>query len=720
MKRHLPIFFSTAALLFAAWWAISTLDGADEAGGRRGPTLPPPASAAGPAGDDAARPPTLAAGAPAPIVGGRAPPEPPPPERIVPESRPPGGRSDVADDVADGEPGGRRSERDPEASEFFSGGGRTELLGGVARTNARATQEVRVPAGRGWFGTPRRWLDGIRSARGGVVRGLLIEAPRHQRDMYPYRIDRFEVSNWRYWQYLEHAARVTYDTSDFPVRNLLEIAEALVSPAPRNLDFDITARQLFEANKGALLKVFEGRVAIDQNGVVDEEATWQAVREAVVPAGLRLRFFDRAPPSTWPRDKYADGFADHPVRDVSLEEALEFAMYEGRHVPTEYEWEHAARGPSGLDHPWGNQGRRFAERVNGGRSLARGALPRTVPVTHLPGGASWIGCFNMLGNVSEWTNGWTDLYPDGSLAPGLAAGGHLVVRGGSAADTDRLLVRPALRGWSPHDPDGAPLPGLRRRWTGLRTARYPEIGRGRLGIMQYYARRDGHIAPEAFLPYTYEALQGRKYLTHERFFDPDDPAVRPGFKAFVVNPLRTIALQMPRTQALHLPDRDHDLLTAPQLEAASAAGPILLGLLQNDLPLTNTWLGGEDGREATAKPRRHVRADCPAGTWFVAALHGQLALVGTDFLRVRYVTTRGLPAALFSVNERSSKRRETLEDALVGMRLDLDTGDLDVRLVVPLGSNQKTSDHRLHVRLRLEADPADVVRVEGWESGRLP
>ena len=86
--------------------------------------------------------------------------------------------------------------------------------------------------------------------------------------------------------------------------------------------------------------------------------------------------------------------ADHPVVYVDLEDARAYARWAGKRLPTEPEWHRAAQGDDGRTWPWGNES--DATRCNGD---GRG----TTPVTAYPQGRSPFGCYDMAGNVWEWT-----------------------------------------------------------------------------------------------------------------------------------------------------------------------------------------------------------------------------------------------------------------------------------------------------------------------------
>lgn len=134
----------------------------------------------------------------------------------------------------------------------------------------------------------------------------------------------------------------------------------------------------------------------------------------------------RRVPSTWTRGpegafQIPSGREDHPVTGVSWEDAAAYASWTGRRLPTEDEWEAAARGPQSQVYPWGNGFEPWRPNHNGT------GIKDTAAAGSFRGDRSVYGCFDMAGNVMEWTAS----LPDGKTISKLRENGNVILRGGS-------------------------------------------------------------------------------------------------------------------------------------------------------------------------------------------------------------------------------------------------------------------------------------------------
>jgi formylglycine-generating enzyme required for sulfatase activity/tRNA A-37 threonylcarbamoyl transferase component Bud32 len=100
------------------------------------------------------------------------------------------------------------------------------------------------------------------------------------------------------------------------------------------------------------------------------------------------------------------GYGVHPVIEVSWYGAAVYCEWTGGRLPTEAEWEYAARGPEGFVYPWGDSWQPGL--ANCDEDDCEDGFEYTAPVGSFPEGASWVGALDMAGNVWEWVADWYD------------------------------------------------------------------------------------------------------------------------------------------------------------------------------------------------------------------------------------------------------------------------------------------------------------------------
>lgn len=97
-------------------------------------------------------------------------------------------------------------------------------------------------------------------------------------------------------------------------------------------------------------------------------------------------------------------YDQYPVENITWFESRDFCKLRGMRLPTEAEWEYAARGPDSLTYPWGNE-------FNSDNVVFAWGYHFPVEVGSKPGGASWVGALDMSGNMEEWVNSLIKPYP---------------------------------------------------------------------------------------------------------------------------------------------------------------------------------------------------------------------------------------------------------------------------------------------------------------------
>jgi formylglycine-generating enzyme required for sulfatase activity len=175
-------------------------------------------------------------------------------------------------------------------------------------------------------------------------------------------------------------------------------------------------------------------VYLDGYWLYKHEVTGAQYRQFCASTG---RHMPEEPPWGWQDN--------HPIVNVDWHDAAAYAAWAGASLPTEAQWEKAARGTDGRIYPWGNvwDGARCCNSVDG--SAASSSF-----VGSFPAGASPYGAQDMAGNVWEWCADWYDgeyyRHAPRRNPTGLVTGTARVLRGGSWINNNPDYVRTAFRG----------------------------------------------------------------------------------------------------------------------------------------------------------------------------------------------------------------------------------------------------------------------------------
>jgi len=185
-------------------------------------------------------------------------------------------------------------------------------------------------------------------------------------------------------------------------------------------------------------------VYLDAYWIDQTEVTNAQYAQCVAEGGCTVPFKTTA----GTRDFYFwnSAYADFPVVYVDWQQARAYCRWAGRDLPSEAQWEKAARGPNGNIYPWGN--------TSPDSTLANyegSYLRDTTSVGSYPEGAGFYGSLDMAGNVWEWVADWYGAYPSSTVSnpAGPTAGDYRVLRGGAFSDSktsirsaDRLKIHP--------------------------------------------------------------------------------------------------------------------------------------------------------------------------------------------------------------------------------------------------------------------------------------
>lgn len=155
---------------------------------------------------------------------------------------------------------------------------------------------------------------------------------------------------------------------------------------------------------------------------------------------------NRTPPAIWTKPEwirmYPAPVDNHAMNAVMWFDADDYCRWVGERLPTEEEWEKAARGIDGRQWPWGNE-LNTLEKLYANTQEA--GIGWTMPVGSYSDGVSPYGAYDMAGNVMEWTSTWYEPYPGSDLKHDKFGKRYKVLKGGAWENNAVPIARSAYR-----------------------------------------------------------------------------------------------------------------------------------------------------------------------------------------------------------------------------------------------------------------------------------
>ena len=253
-----------------------------------------------------------------------------------------------------------------------------------AQVTSEQTPMVEIPAGTFIRGSNDTDKTGLQQEYGFSEPLYLDEHPQHTHEIDAYKIDVYEVSNLQY--------------------------KAFVYATERKLPFG------WQQNGYGLLPSHLHKVPLEQLRFIAAEKIKLDMDTTVMEKDELITEMSKA----------ITALDNHPVSDVSWHDANAYCRWLGKQLPTEAQWEKAARGPNGNIFPWGNQWDSKLANTGDDEAWENG----TSPVGVYKQNVSHYGVYDMAGNVWEWVDDWYAPYPGSDFTSEFFGKQAKVIRGG--------------------------------------------------------------------------------------------------------------------------------------------------------------------------------------------------------------------------------------------------------------------------------------------------
>jgi len=267
-------------------------------------------------------------------------------------------------------------------------------------------------------------------------------------------------------------------TPDLPAGLTRDLSKAMHVP-PADIGTDLEARgAVVNAKDGSILVPIRAGQATFGSNSLDQAAVWDGKPE--FRAKLPVYYIAAHPVTVAQYSRFMDetmhrppcepdgtgaavarfyevraSKADHPVVCVGWIDTLDYCRWSGLRLPSELEWEKAARGPSGLVYPWGDEW--DAGNCRNKANMKSTGIQTTCSVWEYASGVGPYGTYHHSGNVWEWCSDWFERdaykrYAKGDMAPPAQNDhGYLVIRGGSWGEAGPREFRGAYREFKNRD-----------------------------------------------------------------------------------------------------------------------------------------------------------------------------------------------------------------------------------------------------------------------------